>query len=241
MLPASIDDVVFTKATEERHLRRLVAGELGFPSHAKSGLLLYGNYGTGKTTLTHLMAVLLEHLHADAADRGAYNWCYDYRSTQVSITPDCAEKPVVTPASFTLINCGEHHSNSSTSVVKRIEEISSNSLHYGCLAGSFNHFVLDELDCWTEAAQANLKGLITSSPSWNVFYVTTNKRYKVDDGIISRCINVEMNGGDASKQLRMLRQHHAHLGRYTDEQLRGVVDASSGDWRDMEDAVCRMM
>ena len=146
----------------------------------------------------------------------------------------------MTPASFTLINCGKHHSNSSTSVVQRIDEVSRHSLKYGCVAGSFNHFVLDELDCWSEAAQANLKGVITESPSWNVFYVTTNKRHAIDEGIISRCVSVEMNGSDAQQHMRVLRQHYEHLTKYTDEQLTGVVSASGGDWRELEDAVCRL-
>ena len=240
MLPASIDDVVLTNAAEQRHLKRLVTGELGFPSHAKSGLLLYGKYGTGKTTLTHLSAVLLEYQHADASDKTSYNWCYDYRSTRVSVTPAQTAMPDVTPASFTLVNCGKHHSNSSTSVVQRIEDISLNSLKYGCVAGSFNHFVLDELDCWSPAAQANLKGLITDSPAWNVFYVTTNKRYDIDEGIISRCIDVELNGGEPQQHLRVLRQHFEHLARFTDEQLAETVNAGDGDWRELEDAVCRL-
>ena len=240
MLPANIDDVVLTHSAEERHIKRLVMGKLSFPNHAKSGLLLYGKYGTGKTTLAHLLAVLLEHLHADDSDKTSYNWCYDYRSTQVSVTPAQSAMPHVTPASFTLINCGKHHSNSSTSVVQRIEDISRNSLKYGCVAGSFNHFVLDELDCWSAAAQANLKGLITDSPAWNIFYVTTNKRYDIDEGIISRCINVELNGGEAEQHLRVLRQHYEHLANYTDEQLTSVVTASGGDWRELEDAACRL-
>ena len=237
MLPVSIDDAVLTNAAEKRHVQRIVTGELGFPSHAKSGLLLYGKYGTGKTTLAHLLAALLEYLHADATDKTSYNWCYDYRSTRVTVASAQTAMADVTPASFTLINCGKHHSNSSTSVVQRIEEISRNSLQYGCVAGSF---VLDELDCWSPAAQANLKGLITDSPAWNIFYVTTNKRYDIDEGIISRCINVELNGGEPAQHLRVLRQHYEHLAKYTDEQLAGVITASGGDWRELEDAACRL-
>jgi len=240
MLPASVNDVAFTNHAEARHISRLVTGELSFPSHAKSGVLLYGKYGTGKTTLAHLLAVLLEHQHADVGDRDAHNWCYDYRSTQVSVTPEQSAMPDVTPASFTLINCGKHHSNSSTSVVQQIESISRNSLKYGCVAGSFNHFVLDEFDCWSDGAQANLKGLITDSPSWNVFYITTNNRHKIDEGIISRCVSVEMNGGNAHKHIHILRQHFAHLEQYTDKQLESIVVASDGDWRELEDAACRL-
>lgn len=240
MLPTSIDDVVITNSAEARHVKRLVTGEIDFPSHAKSGVLLYGKYGTGKTTLAHLLPVLLEYEHATANDRADYNWCYEYRSTQVSVTPGQTDKPVVSPASLTFINCGKYHSNSINTVVQQIENISRQSLKYGFLAGSFNHFVLDELDCWTTGAQANLKGLITDSPSWNVFYVTTNKRYKIDQGIISRCVNIEMNGGDAQRQLGLLRKHYSHLTRYTDAQLSNVVAACRGDWRDLEDAVARL-
>ena len=240
MLPTNVNDVVFTNVGEARHLKRIVMGENEFPSHAKSGVLLHGKYGTGKTTLAHMLAVLLEHLHADAEDKSDHNWCYDYRSTRVSVTPNSVSKPCVTPASFTLINCGKHHSNSSNSVVQRIEDISNRSMKFCCVAGSFNHFVLDELDCWSKPAQANLKGLITDSPNWNVFYITTNRRHAIDEGIISRCINIEMNGGKPQEHIPALRRHYSHLERYTDEQLASVVAASSGDWRELEDAACRL-
>jgi hypothetical protein len=68
--------------------------------------------------------------------------------------------------------------------------------------------------------------------------VTTNKRHAIDEGIISRCVSVEMNGSDAQQHMRVLRQHYEHLTKYTDEQLTGVVSASGGDWRELEDAVC---
>jgi DNA polymerase III delta prime subunit len=219
-------------------LKRLVTGELAFPSHAKSGVLLYGKYGTGKTTLAHLLAVLLEYQHAEAVDKKAYNWCYDYRGTQLSVTPEQTEAPCVAPASFTMINCGNHHSNSSTSVVQRIDEVSRHRLKYGCVAGSLNHFVLDELDCWSEAAQANLKGVITESPSWNVFYVTTNKRHAIDEGIISRCVSVEMNGTTPAISISSVsdrgrfRPHKFRLARSigtsgTSGSGEGIADSSS--------------
>lgn len=240
MLPASLDDVVFTNPDEQRHIKRIVAGEVPFPSHAKSGLLLYGRYGTGKTTFVHMIAALLEYRHADEADKRAYDWCYQYRSTDVSVTPQNRGKQTATPASFTLINCGKHHSNSSTSVVQQITSISNNSLNIGYVSGSLNHFVLDELDCWSEAAQANLKGLITDSPSWNVFYITTNRIHKIDAGIVSRIIKVEMNGGEPSEHLKILRKHYKHLSNYRDGQLLRVVAASDGDWREMQDAASRL-
>jgi hypothetical protein len=40
--------------------------------------------------------------------------------------------------------------------------------------------------------------------------------------------------------VRVLRQHYEHLANYTDEQLTGVVTASGGDWRELEDAACRL-
>ena len=36
MLPANIDDVVFTHSAEERHITRLVMGKLCFPNHARA-------------------------------------------------------------------------------------------------------------------------------------------------------------------------------------------------------------
>lgn len=237
MLPRSLKDVVFTHSAEARHVERIVLGEVHFPNPAKSSFLLHGRYGTGKTALAHLLAALLEHAHADSAEREAYDWCYSYRGSKVSITPDNKGKPELQPACFEFINCGKRSCNE---VIQQIDARAQNTLRSVASAAQLNHFLLDELDCWRESSQANLKGLISDSPPWNVFYVTTNRRLKIDGGIRSRSISVEMNGGAPEQYLDILRKQHEHLDKHSNGNLLSIVKASRGDWRELEDAACRL-
>ncbi len=240
MLPNSFNDIVFTNIGEKRYLKRIVGGDIAFPSHAKSGVLLHGKYGAGKTTFAHLLAAILEYEAANEAEKTCNDWAYKYRSEVTSITPQNIGKPIIQPANFELVDCGEIHSNSIKTFIQRISMFMKMDTSGLFQAATFNHFVFDELDNWSDGAQANLKGLMSHSPLCNVFYITTNNLHKIDKGIIDRSICVEMNGGDGQEYLMALRNHFTHLSNYSDQQLLDVIRAASGSWRNMEDAAYRM-
>ena len=240
MLPSSINDVIFTRVADKKYLQRIVGGEVRFPNPAKRGFLFYGTYGSGKTTLAHLLPVLIEHCNAADAERTSYNWQYEYAGETVSVTPNNGGKPSVRIAKQIFTDCGKPNSNSSTTVVEHLSNAAMYSLDMLAVGGKFNHFILDELDCWLSTSQAKLKAMITSCPSWNVFYITTNNVHKIDGGIRSRCIEIELNGGAVSEYLKVIRRDHERLADYSDAALSRVVQAACGDWRNLEDAMNRL-
>ena len=133
-----------------------------------------------------------------------------------------------------------HHSNAAISVIQGIEKKSRSDLSMALRAGRFNHFLIDELDCWGREAQAKLKGLITSAPIWNVFYITTNHKGSIDEGIISRSIKLELNGKDKKFYLRAVKRHFPHIASHSDEKLCEIIDACGCDWRQVEDMMNRI-
>jgi len=48
--PVKPDDFVLQQLTRER-LERLIDGNINFPDNGVCGIILYGLYGTGKTTM----------------------------------------------------------------------------------------------------------------------------------------------------------------------------------------------
>lgn len=240
MLPSNLSDVAFTNSSEAAYVQRIVGGEVRFPSHSKSCFLLYGKYGSGKTTLAHMLPALLEHQYAEASERNDRDWQYRYRGTAISVTPANRGKQAALPANFHTIDCGSLHSNSVTTVIQDIEQKSRSDLSMVLRAGRFNHFLIDELDCWGEAAQAKLKGLITSAAIWNVFYITTNSKGKIDEGIISRSIKLELNGRDQKFYLQAVKRHFPRIASYSDKQLCEIINACDCDWRQVEDMMNRL-
>lgn len=63
--PKTISDIVFGNDTSERTIAAIVAGSVPFPSSGVNGILLYGTYGTGKTTLARLLPAAIEARHGD--------------------------------------------------------------------------------------------------------------------------------------------------------------------------------
>ena len=240
MLPSNLSEVAFTNTSEATYVQRIVGGEVRFPSHSKSCFLLYGKYGSGKTTLAHMLPTLLEHQNAETSERQDNDWQYNYRSDATSVTPANTGKPALLPANFNTIDCGSHHSNAAISIIQDIEKKSRSDLSMVLRAGRFNHFLIDELDCWGEPAQAKLKGLITSAPIWNVFYITTNSKGKIDEGIISRSIKLELNGRDLKFYLESVKKHFPHIASYSDNQLCEIINACDCDWRQVEDMMNRL-
>lgn len=58
--PQALSEFVFANAESQQLIEDIVSGALPFPFEGKTGILLFGTYGTGKTTLANLLPALIE-------------------------------------------------------------------------------------------------------------------------------------------------------------------------------------
>ena len=58
--PTSINDIVYHSVTERQLIMDIASGAMHFPISGKNGILLYGIWGTGKTTLANLLPDAIE-------------------------------------------------------------------------------------------------------------------------------------------------------------------------------------
>ena len=58
--PASISDVIFGNSDSKMTIENIANGSFPFPYFGKNGILFYGVWGTGKTTLAKLMPEVIE-------------------------------------------------------------------------------------------------------------------------------------------------------------------------------------
>lgn len=58
--PTSLNDFSFSNDNTENTLKAIVNRTISIPSFGTTGILLYGTYGTGKTTLANLLPDLIE-------------------------------------------------------------------------------------------------------------------------------------------------------------------------------------
>ena len=240
MLPQSLNDVVLTHNVQRAQLESIVSKRVPFPNLAKNSILLHGHYGSGKTTLAHMLTALLEHAYADTDEQATYDWHYDYRHCSVSVTASQNGLPVITPADVRLVSCGDGHNNNAASQISAITSSAKSMLHGLCVAGKFKHIILDELDNWTEQAQAKLKAVMSAAPLSCVFYITTNHKSKIDAGVRSRSIQLELNGNSSSNYLPVLRKLYPHLSQYSDTALKGAIEQTRGDWRMLHEIALTM-
>ena len=59
--PSVITEIVFHSVTERQLILDIASGAKVFPASGKNAILLYGDYGTGKTTLARLLPDAIEH------------------------------------------------------------------------------------------------------------------------------------------------------------------------------------
>jgi DNA polymerase III delta prime subunit len=75
--PKKIDEIVYHSITERQQIMNIATGKVQFPVSGKNGILLYGIYGTGKTTLARLLPDAIER------GKGGDDSHYSYFSCQI--------------------------------------------------------------------------------------------------------------------------------------------------------------
>lgn len=171
--PNCLDDFLFSNPTDRDKLELILARKLPFPFGGKSGILLHGTWGTGKSTLAQLLPGLLETAHS-----GTWNLAQVVGQMPTPKPDHCQTK---------VFRCGGGLSISS--INQAINEYNNHMpvWHFS----QHDYFVLDELDKMTLGAQQSLRS--TMDLKRCMFFFTTNYLAKIDNGIVNRCHLVEMN------------------------------------------------
>ncbi len=173
LTPNCIDDFYFSNPAEREKLELILSRKLPFPFGGKNGILLHGNWGTGKTTFAELLPRLLETAHS-----GNWNAVNGVGQMPAANTDDVHTR---------MFRCGGGLSTTTITndiyAANKIEPFWHNSKH--------DYFVFDEVDKLTTGAQQSLKAVMGLKRCMFIF--TTNYLNKVDVGVINRCHLVEMN------------------------------------------------
>jgi replication-associated recombination protein RarA len=227
-LPLSLADIVLPRPQVQIPLlEAVVTGKMEFPSAYKNTLLLHGTFGSGKTSLARLLPILIEYSRADNATRVSYNWVYKTSRETVSITPGQADKPSI-EADVDFIACLGQRSDARQ---KAIQSIQTQMLLAGGFASTYlQYFIFDEVDEWAQS-QSDLKALITNAGARSVFLLTTNYVNRIDPGLRSRSIEIDMNQPEAEDVLARVRALTPQLKRASDDALLHVIRSAKGDWR----------
>lgn len=75
LVPKNLEDIVFGNGQSKPKLEHLISGSIPFPAVGKCGILLYGVWGTGKTTLAMLIPDLMETARVGDTANWQFNQC----------------------------------------------------------------------------------------------------------------------------------------------------------------------
>ena len=172
-IPSCLDDFALKQVTRDR-LEHILLGVHKIPDYGVNGVILWGPYGSGKTTLAELLPDWIE-----------------YSKTQPQLTRatvgQCAGIPVC-PLDVLFNPCAQGQNG-----IQLINQINvfTNFVSYGTESG-YKFVILDEVDLLTPAAQASLKSIMSNSRNV-VFIMTTNHLDQIDSGVENRSIVLDMH------------------------------------------------
>lgn len=169
--PSCLDDFLINNKEQREHLEFILSRKLPFPFNGKSGILLHGYFGTGKSTLGFLLPSLLETAYAGNYPK----------------TSSIGQMQAIEDAHSEIFRCGG--GLSSTEISRKINACNNRMpiFHFG----KTDYFVFDEVDKLTVGAQQSLKSVMDLPRCQYIF--TTNYIDRVDAGIINRSFVIAMN------------------------------------------------
>lgn len=217
LTPNCLDDFLFSNPTDRNKLELILARKLPFPFGGKSGILLHGTWGAGKSTLAMLLPELLETAHSNT-------W---------NMTQGIGQMPAANPShtQTEVFRCGG--GLSSTVITQTVNKFSFRLpiWHYT----KHDYFVFDEVDRLTVGAQQSLRSIMDLKRC--MFFFTTNYLSKLDPGIVNRCHLVEMNQVTTPSAYvplgrTILQNMGVAAGVVTDTTLQTIANKSRGSLRE---------
>lgn len=207
--PTCLND--FALLPTSRHkLESLLDGTLSFPDHGVCGIIFYGLYGTGKTTIAKLLPGLLETAKTDPA---------------ASALPPGDIKDTTNPVT------SYHPCIQGQNGVTLINQIQNMTGFVASNESNLHYVILDQLDLLTDAAKASFKALMNRTNV--VFLMTTNNLNDIDMGVQNRSLLIDMNVPPPTHWRPLLRRVYTDSGLTApaDSVLDQVVQAGRGSAR----------
>lgn len=207
--PSSPDDFALMPHTRAK-LEAVLDGTIRFPGNGITALLLYGLYGTGKTTMAKLLPGWLETVKTTAT------------LTNLPVGKVVAtEDPV-----YSLYPCAQVQNGATL-----INNIQNTCSYMSWNASNLHYVILDEVDLLTAAASASLKAIMNRQDV--VFILTTNHLEKIDPGVINRSIVLDLNAAPTQAWVIKIKEifRASNINPPCDEAIARIVEAGHGSAR----------
>jgi DNA polymerase III delta prime subunit len=214
--PVMPDDFALQQNSRNK-LESIIDGTILMPGNGLSGILLYGTYGTGKTTMAKLLPGWLETAKTTSYLKlGVPGQIIDTGQPSYDYMP-CAQ--------------GQNGAQMITQIDQRTSLISWNTsgLHY---------LILDEVDLLTTAAIASLKSVM-NRPNV-VFILTTNHLNKIDRGVQNRSVLLDLNAAPTNAWVQKITHIYSlnGLSPLPTAAIAGIVTAGNGSARTIFTDLC---